>query len=111
MALAVTRTIASRGFRIFGSGTDSTRTSWRPCQQSARMALAAAARLTRGGRRLAGLEQRARLAQRVDDQALRRAAHDAREHRAERAAGRHVLEPCGDDRAASPGSVAQFEGT
>src|SRR5581483_2946142 len=109
MALAATRTIASRGFRIFGSGTDSTRTSCRPCQQSARMPLAAAARLPRGGRCLAGLEEGARAAQRVDDDALRRAAGDAREHCAERAPRRHVLQPRGDDRAAAAGRVAELE--
>src|ERR1041385_8826476 len=35
MAVAVMRTMASRGFRIFGSGTFSTLTSLRPIQQTA----------------------------------------------------------------------------
>src|SRR5262245_25631472 len=37
MAVAVTRTIASRGFRIAGSGTESTRMSLGPCQHTALM--------------------------------------------------------------------------
>src|SRR5438309_594721 len=35
MAVRVMRTMMSRGLRIFGSGTDSTRTSFTPNQQSA----------------------------------------------------------------------------
>src|SRR5690349_3481485 len=97
MAVLVTRTIASRGLMSFGSGTVSTRTSCRSCQQSARMALAPAARLPAGARRFAGLEDRARAPQRIGKEPLRRAAHDARERGAERAAARRVLEVRGDD--------------
>src|ERR671936_744931 len=109
MALAVTRTIASRGLMSFGSGTVSTRTSCRSCQQSARMALAPAAWLPAGARGFARLEDGARAPQRVGEQALRRASHDARERRAERAAARRVLEVRRDDGAALAGRVAKGE--
>src|SRR5437660_9282237 len=107
MALSVTRTIASRGLMSFGSGTVSTRTSCRSCQQSARIALAQAARLPAGARGFARLEDGARVAQRIGDEPLRRASHYARERRAERAAARRVLEMRRHDGAAATGCVAK----
>src|SRR5438552_17925824 len=101
--------MASRGLMSFGSGTVSTRTSSRSCQQSARMMLAPAARLAAGARGFARLEDGARAAQRIGDQALRRAPHDARERRAERAAARRVLEMRADDGAARTGRIAEAE--
>src|SRR5204862_7731807 len=102
--------MASRGLMSFGSGTVSTRTSSRSCQQSARMALAPAARLPAGARRFAGLEDVARAPERIRDHALRRATHVARERRAKRAAAWRLLEVLGDDGAARPGSVAATRG-
>src|SRR5919201_5057838 len=109
MAALVTRTIASRGLMSFGSGTVSTRTSCRSCQQSARMALAPAAWLPAGARGFARLEHGARAPERIGDQPLRRASHHARERRAERAAARRILEMCGDDGAAPARRIAEAE--
>src|SRR5438067_13931370 len=109
MALSVTRTIASRGLMSFGSGAVSTRTSCRSCQQSARMALAPAARLPAGARGFARLEDGARAPQRIGYQPLRRAPHHPRERCAERAAAWRVLEMRGDDGAARPRRVAKAE--
>src|SRR5690349_6106272 len=101
--------MASRGLISFGSGTVSTRTSSRSCQQSARIALAPAARLAAGARGFARLEDGARAAQRIGEEPLRRASHDARERHAERAAAWRVLQVRGDDRAARAGRVAEAE--
>src|SRR5438270_8747099 len=101
--------MASRGLISFGSGTVSTRTSSRSCQQSARMALAPAARLAAGARGFARFEDGARAAQRIGYQPLRRAPHHARQRRAERAAAWRVLEMRGDDGAARSGRVAEAE--
>src|SRR4051794_27531252 len=61
IAVSVTLMIASRGFRIVGSGTRSTRTSSVPYQQRAFMPLLAASCLPSGltgrGRHFAGLQQ------------------------------------------------------
>src|SRR5206468_11757041 len=100
IAVEVTRRIASCGLTISGSGTVSTRTSWRPCQVSARIGYSSDCRFgwsfgptpgrTGIGRDLAGLDQLLEPAQIAARLHVRLALHDLRDSAAWQAAGRGI---------------------
>src|SRR5712671_5699135 len=100
MAVDVMRTIASRGLRIAGSGTRSTRTSLVPCHTSAFMMSSVsrvvenglpAARLSIGGGRLARFHERLESAQIFTNRLIGFVAEHPRDRRTDFSARRIVL--------------------
>src|SRR4051812_21879013 len=112
MAVDVIRTIASRGFRMRGSGTRSTRTSLVPCHTTAFMQASdhrsplvrprsgsIAVRLTFGGGNLAGFEQVFEAAEIFADRLRWLLTKHPRDRGAQFAGRRAVLEAYVDARA------------
>src|SRR4051812_27352816 len=109
IAVSVTLTIASRGFRIRGSGTREMRTSFVPYQQSAFTPARSAPRLTCRRGDLARLELLLEAAQILTDLGSGVAAEELRERRAYLAPWRAVLQVHGDARAASRSLVIEVD--
>src|SRR5512138_3175536 len=103
MAVSVTLMTASRGLRIFGSGTFSTRTSLVPYQQSAFIDVTSSARLSFCRRHFTGFDELLEAPQVLANLRRRVASHEPGDSTSDLAARWAVLEPHADARAA-PGT-------